>query len=143
VAFLSDLKPTAEEQQAIATIARPWQRDKSVMGKPLTLGSRVFEKGIGVHSRSSLAFDVDEGFDVLAATIGIDAETGGKGDCVFTVLGDGRPLFTQQMKGDSPAQDISVPLGGARQLTLLVEPGADLDLADHADWCDARLIKSK
>ena len=143
VAFLSDLKPSAAEQQAIATIARPWQRDKSVLGKPLTLGTRAFEKGIGVHSRSSLTFDVDDRYDLLAATIGIDAETGGKGDCVFTVLGDGQPLYSQRVKGDEPARDISVPLGGVKQLTLLVEPGADLDLADHANWCDVRVIKSK
>jgi hypothetical protein len=143
MAFLSDLKPSATEQQTIATIARPWQRDKSVLGKPLTLGTRVFEKGIGVHSRSSLSFDVDDRYDVLAATIGIDAETDGKGDCIFTVLGDGQPLFTQQMKGSDAARDISIPLGGVKQLTLLVEPGADLDLADHADWCDVRVIKSK
>ena len=143
VAFLSDLKPSAVEQQAIATIARPWQRDKSVLGKPLTLGSRTFEKGIGVHSRSSLTFDAEGKYDVLAATIGIDAETGGKGDCVFTVLGDGQMLFTKQMKGGDAAQDISVPIAGFQQVMLLVEPGADLDLADHADWCDARLIKNK
>jgi hypothetical protein len=143
VAFLSDLKPSAVEQQAIATIARPWQRDKSVLGKPLTLGSRTFDKGIGVHSRSSLTFDAEGKYDVLAATIGIDAETGGKGDCVFTVLGDGQPILTKQMKGSDAAQDISVPIAGVQQVILLVEPGADLDLADHADWCDVRLIKNK
>jgi hypothetical protein len=143
VAFLSDLKPTAAEQQAIATIARPWQRDKSVLGKPLTLGRRVFEKGIGVHSRSLLTFDAEGEYDVLAATIGIDAETGGKGDCIFTVLGDGQPIFSQRMKGADEAQDIAVPIAGLQQVTLLVEPGVDLDLADHADWCDARFIKNK
>lgn len=143
MAFLSDLKPSAAEQQAIATIARPWQRDKSVLGKTLTLGTRAFEKGIGVHSRSSLTFDIDDGYDVLAATIGIDAETAGKGDCIFTVLGDGQPLYSQRVKGDEPARDISVPLSGVKQLTLLIEPGEDLDLADHADWCDVRVIKSK
>lgn len=143
VSFLSDLKPSAVEQQAIATIARPWQRDKSVLGKPLTLGTRVFEKGIGVHSRSLLTFAAEGKYAVLAATIGIDAETAGKGDCVFTVLGDGQPLFTKQMKGSDAPHDLSVPIAGVQQVTLLVEPGADLDLADHADWCDARLIKNK
>lgn len=143
VAFLSDLKPAMTEQQAIVTIARPWQRDKSVLGKPLTLGRRVFEKGIGVHSRSLITFDAEGKYDTLAATIGIDAETSGKGDCIFTVLGDGQPLFSQRLKGGDEAQDISVPIAGAQQVTLLVEPGADLDLADHADWCDVRFIKNK
>lgn len=143
VAFLSDLKPVVEEQQAIVTLPRPWQRDRSVGGRPLTLGSRVFEKGIGVHSRSSLTFPAEGKYDVLAATIGIDAETEGKGDCVFSVLADGQPLFSRRMKAADPAEVIQVEIGGAEQVTLLVEPGADLDLADHANWCDARFIKGK
>jgi hypothetical protein len=28
-----------------------------------------------------------------------------------------------------------------KQLTLLVEPGEDLDLADLANWADARVIR--
>jgi hypothetical protein len=30
-----------------------------------------------------------------------------------------------------------------KQVTLIVEPGEDLDLADHANWCDARVIRPK
>jgi hypothetical protein len=143
VAFLSDLKPVAEEQQAIVTLPRPWQRDKNVMGKPLTLGTRVFEKGIGVHARSSLTFAAERKWDVLAATIGIDAQTTGKGDCVFTILADGQPLFTRRMTGaDSPHQ-INLPIEGCEQVMLLVEPGEGLDLADHGNWCDVRFIKNR
>jgi hypothetical protein len=141
VAFLSDLKPVASEQSALVTVPRPWQRDKSVMGRPLKLGGREFEKGIGVHARSLLTFEAAGKYDTLAAVIGIDAETAGKGDCVFTVLADGQPLVTKRMKGTDPPQEIAVDIRRAQQVTLLVEPGADLDLADHANWADARLIK--
>src|SRR4029079_3802779 len=91
VAFLSDLKPTEEVQQPIVTLALSAQRDKSAMGKPLTLGGRVYEKGLGGHARSSLPFATEKKWDVLAATIGLDAAAGGKGDCVFVVLVDGQP----------------------------------------------------
>jgi len=143
VAFLSDVKPTAEEQQAIVTFPMPAQRDKSVSGKPLTLGARTYEKGLGVHSRSSLTFAADKKWDVLAATIGLDAEAAGKGDCIFVVLADGQPLFTRRMKGTDSPEDIELPITGREQVTLIVEPGEGLDLADHADWCDARFIKNR
>jgi hypothetical protein len=143
VAFLSDLKPIAEEQQAIVTLPRPAQRNKSVTGKPLTLGPRTFEQGWGVHARSSLTFAAEQKYDVLAATIGIDAAAGGKGDCIFTVLADGQPVFTQRMRGSDPPRDIQVPLEGVEQVTLLVEPGAELDLADHADWCEVRFVRKR
>ncbi len=143
VAFLSDLKPTAEEQLPLVTIPLPAQRDKSVLGKPLTLGKQVFEKGLGVHARSSLTFATDKKWDVLAATIGIDAEAAGKGDCVFSVLADGQPLFSRRLTGSDPPYEFELPIVNRSSITLVVEPGEGLDLADHADWCDARLVKSR
>lgn len=143
VAYLSDLKPLEVEESTLLTLPRPWQRDKSVMARPLTLGQRVFGKGIGVHARSRLTFAAAGKFDVLAATIGIDAQAGGKGDCVFSVLGDGQSIFTQRVKGNDPPQDVKLDISRYTQITLLVEPGEGLDLGDHADWCDVRMIKNK
>jgi hypothetical protein len=143
IAFLSDLKPMAVDEATIVTSNRPWQRDKNVMGKPLVLGTKTFDKGIGVHARSSLTFAAGGKYDTLAAVIGIDAGTGGKGDCVFSVLGDGQPLLSKRLKGNEPPQEISVEIARVDEVTLLVEPGADLDLADHANWCEVRLIKAK
>ncbi|MCI0356856.1 MAG: NPCBM/NEW2 domain-containing protein [Planctomycetaceae bacterium] len=143
VAFLSDLKPVEVDEATLVTLPRPWQRDKSVLGKPLTLGTRVFDKGIGVHARSALTFAAGRKYDVLAAVIGIDAAAAGKGDCVFQVLGDGQSLFTQRIKGNDPPQTVNLDISRFEQITLLVEPGEGLDLADHADWCDVRMIKSK
>jgi hypothetical protein len=143
VAYLSEIKPLAEEQQAIVTLPRPWQRDKSVSGKTLTLGSRTFEKGIGVHARCLLTFAAQKKWDTLAATIGLDAAADGKGDCIFIVLADGQPLFERRMKGGDAAYQLQLPIPEREQVTLLVEPGEGLDLADHADWCDARFIKNR
>jgi NPCBM/NEW2 domain-containing protein len=143
VAFLSDLKPIEVDEATLVTLPRPWQRDKSVLGKPLTLGTRVFDKGIGVHARSALTFAAGRKYDVLAAVIGIDEQAGGKGDCVFQVLGDGQILFTQRIKGNDPPQTVNLDISPYDKITLLVEPGEGLDLADHADWCDVRFIRKK
>jgi hypothetical protein len=143
VAFLSDLKPVAEEQQALVTLPRPAQRDKNVLARPLVLGTRTYDKGLGVHARSSLSFAADSKWDTLAATIGLDASAGGKGDCVFSVLADGQTLITRRVKGTDPPHELSVPIAGREQVTLLVEPGEGLDLADLANWCDVRFIKNR
>lgn len=158
--FLSDLTPSEAIQQPLVTLPGDWRRDLSFSGGPLRLaadgaavaggkaassdGSRgesvVYEKGLGVHSYSKLTFDVD-GFDRFAAVIGIDAETEGRGDCLFRVLGDGQTLLEQRVRGDEPGRPINVDIRGVRQVSLVVEPGEDLDLADHADWADARFLK--
>ena len=143
VAYLSDLKPSDEQQQPIVTLPRPAQRDRAVTGKPLMLDDRSFEKGIGVHARSLLVFDAEKKWDTLAATIGLDSASGQKGDCVFIVLADGQPLLTRRMKGTDAPEEINLPITGRQQLTLLVEPGEELDLADHANWGDVRFVKNR
>jgi hypothetical protein len=149
-AFLSDLKPTAVDEAVLVTLPRPWQRDKAVTGKPLELSAgagtaarRTFDKGIGVHARSALSFEAGREYDLLVATIGIDAGTEGKGDCVFRVLGDGQPIFSQRMKGTDPPQELRVEIRAYDEITLVVEPGEGLDLADHANWCEVRMVKGR
>ena len=141
LAYLSDLDPVEVIDEPIATLAMPWQRDKSAAGKRLTIAGRTFEKGLGVHARSLLRYDIDGRFDEFVATIGIDAEAAGRGDCNFLVQADGQELLRQRVRGNEPALDIKLKISGAKQLTLIVEPGEDLDLADHADWANARLLR--
>lgn len=143
VAFLSDLKPSVVEQHSIAFLDVPWKRDRSVMGRTLTIGNRTFEKGIGVHATSKLTFDAGGSYDELAAEIGIDAETAGKGDCIFAVLADGERLFSQRVKGTDPPRAVRVDIRGKKEVTLVVEAGEGLDLADHGDWGDVRFIKGE
>jgi NPCBM/NEW2 domain len=146
--FLSDLDPVAVKEEPIFTQPSPWKRDRSVGGRPLQLAHRVYERGIGVHSRSELTFEIPAEFKLFLATIGIDDEVqreqagqGSQGHCEFVVLVDGRELFRRAMRGGETPQAIRVEIANAKRLTLLVEPGNDFDFADHADWGDARLLK--
>ena len=138
--FLSDLDPVEVEQTALVTYAGPWRRDRNVVGGPLRLGGRTYEKGLGVHSRCRLVYDLGGRFDTFAATVGVDASTDGQGDCVFVVETDGKQRFRRRMTGADQPHAVRVPVAGARRLTLTVEWGEDLDLADRANWCDARLL---
>lgn len=149
LAFLSDLDPVeAEQTSLIVAVERPWQRDRSIELNPLTLFAesgtveKVFSKGLGTHSGCRLVFENKDQFNRFAATIGIDAETNRNGDCLFVVLGDGRELLSERVKGTDDARDISVDITGVQEVTLQVLPGENLDLADHADWCDARFLKA-
>jgi hypothetical protein len=141
--FLSDTRPVESRQRPIVTLGRPWQADKNVVGGPLRIAGRSFDKGIGVQSRSELSFAQPGAFDVLAASIGVDDSASGRGDCEFVVLGDGKELFRGRKRGGEEAEEIRVSTAGVKLLTLVVEPGADLDLSDHADWGDARLLRSE
>jgi hypothetical protein len=140
--FLSDLDPVEVEETPLVTYAGPWRRDRNVVGGPLSLGGRAYEKGLGVHSRCRLVYDLGGRYDTFAATIGIDDSADGHGDCVFLVETDGKEGFRKRMTGAARPHAIRIPVAGARRLALTVDWGDDLDLADRANWCDARLVKA-
>jgi hypothetical protein len=139
--FVSDLDPVESHQRPIVTLPQPYRRDKSVSGGPLKLGARTYEKGLGVRSYSRLRYDIKGEYEMFVATIGIDAGTDGKGDCEFVVLGDGTELLRLRVRGSDSAKQIAIDIANVDALTLVVEPGEALDLADHGNWCDAVLMR--
>jgi len=145
LAYLSDWPSLKEEQTPIVTPPFPAQRDKSVSGGRLQVGHlERFEKGLGVHARSAITFTTEGKWDIFKAKIGLDDEADSKGDCIFQVLADGKSIFQRRISGrDLGTAEVKLPITGCQELTLLVEPGEGLDMADHANWCDARLIKAK
>ncbi len=144
LAFLSDLDPTNQVIEGL--IHDPWrvQRDKNLLGGALSIGGRTFARGLGVHSRTEITYKLNEAFDRFAATIGIDDAVRPLGSVVMRVMGDTRILFDSgEVRGTDPARDILVDVAGIGELTLIVDYGEGLDVSDHADWGDARLIRSR
>ncbi len=140
--FLSDLEPTSTEVDAIATYPWPPRMDAAVTGSPLRLGETRYDRGIGMHAPTRMTWHIDGAYQTLIATIGLDAAADQGGDCVFKVMADGAQRYDRRMRhGDAPVE-CRVDLAGVRMLTLIVEAGANLDIADHADWADARLIRA-
>jgi molybdopterin-binding protein len=143
LSFLSDIDPIRVNETRLVTLPAPWQRDQNVQRKTLMLGDRKFDKGLGTHAASELAYNLDGAFDGFAAVIGLDAAAEGKGDCVFVVSADGKELLRQRMRGSEAAKEIKLDVRGVKELVLTVEPGEDLDLGDLADWADARVVRQK
>jgi hypothetical protein len=145
--FLSDMEPIDVQQRTEFTIQRKWQRNLNVQGSrlALTIGNanqiQEFAKGLGTQAYTQLDFVNENGFSRFKATVGIDTDTKGKGDCKMVVRGDGIELWSARVKGSEVAREIDVDISGIKVVSLVVEPGEAFDLADHANWCDARFIK--
>jgi hypothetical protein len=144
VIYLSGLRGKSESSYGILHPAWPIVRDANVMRQPITLGGRTFARGIGVHARAQITFALDGAYETFAATIGIDDAVGDGGNAEFIVLGDGKELFASgsMLGGDAP-RAVSVPIAGIDELTLIVEPGANADVGDWANWADARVIRPR
>lgn len=147
--YLSDVDPMEVQEKAIFAIQRPWKRDRSVENNPLRIrlkGSEdtvSFAKGLGTQASSRLVFENTNQFDRFVSVVGIDAETGGRGDCQMIVRGDGIELWSKRIRGTDGPHEVNVDITGMKQVVLLVSPGEEFDLGDHADWGDARFLKTK
>ncbi len=144
IVYLSDLSPMINESTGLLTESTPARFDRSASDGPISLSGRVYRKGIGVHARSVLEYEAAGQYETFAATIGIDDAVRPRGLVSFQVLGDGRELFNSgPISGRDEARPVSIDLSGVRLLTLIVDFADGLDLSDHADWADARLIKRR
>ncbi len=147
VLYLSDLEPLEVSCNPLATPGFTWQRDRSVRGNPLRLVSPSsgkvsrYPKGIGTHSACRLEFSNPGGFDRFSATVGIDAETEGKGDCQVSVWADGIKLWEAEVRGGEEPLQVDADIRGMQRVALVVNHGRHLDLGDHVNWADARFLK--
>jgi alpha-galactosidase len=119
-----------------------WQKPlagKSVEGNPLTLGGKVYPHGVGTHSTSQFAIDLN-GAARFYAMIGVDDEKKGQGSVVFEVFTDGKLAFQSPplAGGDAPLP-VSIDLLDVNRMVLRVTDAGDGDDSDHADWAGAIL----
>lgn len=142
--YLSDLEPTEAIQRSLPGSRWRTRRDLNVTGSAIRLAGRTYARGLGVHAYSALSYNLARGYERFLATAGIDDAVAPHGSVIFRVKIDGRVAFETPMLrgGDAPAV-ISVDVRGGDVLTLECDVGDELDLSDHADWADARLLRIK
>jgi alpha-galactosidase len=115
--------------------------DKSVNGNVLSIAGEKFEHGFGTHSVGRLVIDLHGNATHFHARVGIDDDAAPhKGTADFTVVGDGKQLWTSGiLKHGDAAKTVDVDLMGIHQLQLRVGDGGDGFENDHADWADAKI----
>ena len=116
--------------------------NSSVKGQTMTMGGKMFHRGIGTHAFSKIIYRRPENHDTFAATIGCDQKAL-VGSLVFVVEGDGKELFRSPVfQAESTPMSIRVPIGGTDEIALIVEDGGDRINADHGNWANARFLKT-
>lgn len=141
--YLSDLEPAAYRFEPFFGLTWPLRRDRTVDGQPLRLRGVGYAKGLGMHSQSEATYRLDGKFRRFQATIGIDDGTEGKGSVIFQVLCDGKPAYTSPvLTGTSrPVALDPIDVSRVQSLKLRIDYATQGDILDHADWCDAIVVK--
>ena len=126
-----------------------WQKDRNVLGNPLTIGSRSFNKGIGVHSNSLLTFNIEPEDKTLNGYAGMDSSSRPKdeepeiGCARFSIWVDGVSVWGPK---DISWKDAPVPftidLEGKKTFSLKVEMGSGIHILDRANWVSTRIFRN-
>jgi alpha-galactosidase len=114
------------------------KHDVSVENRPLRIGGRTFEHGLGTHADSVLYVQLNGGSRRFTAWVGVDDEVNKRGSVEFRILADEKEIYRSGiLEGGEPARAVDVDVSGVKVLILLVESGPDGMNYDHADWADA------
>lgn len=146
VTFLSALRGPAFKQIPFASVEWPLGVDRNVLGGRLRCGEIVFLRGLGMHSASRVAFDLN-GEQRFEAQFALDDRAESRGSVVGKVLletetGKWTPGWeSPTVRGGDAPLTLSIPLKGARRMALLVEFADRGDEWDHANWLNARLVR--
>jgi hypothetical protein len=142
--YLSDLEPARIETEHLVYVppaSARYGRDKSLKGTPLRVGRKTFAKGLSLHAKTILEYDV-AGYNFFRCTLGLDDSVTRVGSAAVRIEGDGKELFTQTVSlADARPREVELKITGVRRLRLMVDYGDNLDLGDHVDFADARIMK--
>lgn len=119
----------------------PPQRDRALDGGPLELDRRSYSKGLALHSRTRLVYRLPSAYRRLLATAGLDDRVGRGGDVRLVIEGDGRELFAANLRGGEQPTALDLDIAGVKRLSILADFGLDLDISDHLDLVEARVVK--
>lgn len=139
--YLSDLEPTQYQFEPFFEQVWPYQRDRSVMGSWLRSAGRRYLKGLGVHSKASLKYQLAGRYRRLEAELALDDTSRTQGCVIYRVLADGKqvyqsdPIFSSQLP-----RLLRLDLSNVQVLELVVDYGPWGHVLDRANWLDARLI---
>ena len=117
-------------------------RDRSVDGRPISIGGKKFTHGVGTHATSVIRLALDGQGEWFTASVGADDEVlPAEGSVTFAVIGDGKLLWqTGPLETGKAAKLATANLQGIKTLLLAVGDADDGINYDHADWAEAQVV---
>lgn len=147
VQYLSDLEPVSVQYTPMFNVTWQYRRDRSLDGNPLRLNRRNYSRGLAIHSKTVLVYRLPVGYRRFRTLMGIDEEITRVGGDVIVLLegldeeGTPRELLNARVRLREPPRPIDLEIEGVRDLRITVDFGEGLDIGDHLDLVEARIIR--
>jgi len=141
VRYLSQLEPREVKYTPFFDQVWTYYRDRPRDGGMLRLGNKEYARGLWIHSRTLLKYRLNAEYRRFQAVMGIDQAVAPLGNVHVVISGDDKVLHQSDVRGTDPPLNLDLDIAGVRELEILVDFGGDLDIADHLDLADAKVIK--
>lgn len=141
---LADEKPAKYEHTPYLSVSWPLVAHANALGGDLRVGGGWYERGLGMHSGSRVVFKLPADAKRFETLVGLDDVAGKRGNVRLRVLLDGKEQmlgWNGDLSGREMPRTIRLPVQGARDLTLVVEPGGRGDAGDNVNWIDPVVIR--
>jgi hypothetical protein len=143
--YLSELKPARHESvDYLGSVRWPVAPDGSVKSRDLWLGGAPYDGGLGVAGGSRVTYALPADCQRFEALVGLDDRDGRQGAVRVQVLLDGKPQkldWDGRLTWRDGPRPVGIALGGAKELTLVVEHDRHGGVQDCVNWADARLVR--
>ncbi|MEO8497657.1 MAG: NPCBM/NEW2 domain-containing protein, partial [Planctomycetota bacterium] len=151
VTYLSDLPAVGYKPLPFLALDWPLGIATNTLGGRLRSRGNVMLKGLGMHSTSRVAYDLNRNYRRFQAELALDDHAEGKGSVVYRVLVERESETGQRawnldftspiVRGGDKPLSISLDVTDATRLALVVEMADRADTRDYANWLNARLIR--
>ena len=140
--WLSAHQPISEEHTPMLSL--PWGRmvDRNVLGGAIAVAGETYDRGVGVHSRSRLTYDLQGQYGEFVTHFGLDDDSGPHADVTVLIRVDGKPRFEQT--GVTRGQllgPVRLDVAQANRIELVVDFGENGDIQDRFNWVEPALVK--
>lgn len=140
--WLGEHRPISYEHTPMLALDWPHVVDANVLGGPLIVDGERFEHGVGVHSRSSLTYDLKGAYREFVTSFGIDDDSGPYADATAIILVDGKRRYIQEhVRRGAKFGPVRLDVAKAKRIELIVDFGDNGDMQDRFNWVDAALIR--
>ncbi len=111
----------------------------------LRLRGREFAKGLCIHSKTEMQWDLEKKFSAMECLVGIDDEVAFNGShaVALKITADGNVLFEKLIATTDDPLPLRLSLEGVSVLTVLFDFGDDSSVCDWLDISDANLVIAK
>ncbi len=138
--YLSNADPIKVDQSSTEGIAEPYRRDRNLDNSDLKINNVKYPKGLALHSRTVLTYDLNGQYKQFQAIAGVDDCVEGESKVTLTIEADFKPIFKGVVtKRDKPKM-LNLAVLNVKELRITVESDF-LDLGNQLNLVDAKVLK--